>query len=60
MGELARLKAVTERVPSHNLRIFPYLQLRTPSQARFARQLSHRESQGRLRRRGRTVLLSAL
>ena len=45
------LCAVTEKIPCSNLRIFPYLILRTPSQARFARQLSHRESQGRLRRR---------
>ena len=42
---------MTEKIPCSNLRIFPYLILRTPSQARFARQLSHRESQGRLRRR---------
>ncbi len=31
MGELAQLKAVTERVPSQNLRIFSYLPLHTPS-----------------------------
>ncbi len=46
MGELARLKAVTERVPGRNHRIYPNLPLPAPSQSRFARQLSHRESQG--------------
>ena len=50
MGELARLKAVTERVPSYNYRIFSYLQLQTPSQSRYARHLPQRGSQGRLRR----------
>ena len=34
MGELARLKAVTERVPCSNHRIFPNLPLPAPSQAR--------------------------
>ena len=51
MGELARLKAVTERVPCSNHRIFPNLPLQTPSQSRYARQLPQRGSQGRLRRR---------
>ena len=51
MGELARPKAVTERVPGSNLRTFPKFALPAPSQARYARQLPHRGSQGRLRRR---------
>ena len=42
---------MTERVPGCNLRIFPNFPLPAPSQARFTRQLPHRGSQGRLRRR---------
>ena len=52
--------AVTERVPSHNHRIFSNLPLPTPSQSRFARQLPQSGSQGRLRRRFPAVLPSGL
>ncbi|WP_428048041.1 hypothetical protein, partial [Candidatus Avelusimicrobium facis] len=49
-GELARLKAVSERVPSGNhptVSVFETAQ--TLSGSLIARQLSQRESQGRLR-----------
>ena len=51
--------AVTERVPSHNHGTFPkFATANALSGSPLARQLSHRESQGRLRRRVRTVLPS--
>ena len=60
LGELARLKAVTERVPSRNLRIFSiFATANALSGSPLARQLPHRGSQGRLRRRVRTDLPSA-
>ena len=44
--------AVTERVPGSNLRTFPiFATAHALSGSPLARQLSHRESQGRLRRR---------
>ena len=53
MGELARLKAVTERVPGRNHRIFSkFATANALSGSLFARQLPQRGSQGRLRRRG--------
>ena len=52
MGELARLKAVTERVPCSNLRTpCKFATAYALSGSLFARQLPQRGSQGRLRRR---------
>ena len=49
MGELSRLKAVTERVPSRNLRTFSiFATAYALSGSLIARQLPHRGSQGRL------------
>ena len=60
MGELARLKAVTERVPGCNHDTFSiFATANTLSGSLFARQLPHRGSQGRLRRRICTVLPAA-
>ncbi len=61
LGELARLKAVTERAPSSNPPPFSiFATAQTLSVSPLARQLSQRESQGRLRRRICTGLPSAL